>query len=77
MLVCVLLMSLVVTGCSSASMTKYKDGVIVERVQYNRCGNQKIGSMLKEADGSFLLEDQESDHAALVELLSKIVDRIP
>ena len=79
-LVCILLLSLsgcLVPGCSSASMTKYEDGVITERVQYNRWGNQEIGSMLRETDGSFLLEGQRSEHAALAEVINKLVDRIP
>ena len=79
-LVCILLLSLsgcLVPGCSSASMTKWKDGVITERVQYNRWGNQKIGSIVRETDGSFLLEEQESDNAALYATFNKLIDRIP
>jgi len=83
LLVCILLFSLsgclVMSGCSSASCTKYDPvtGNVVERTTYNRWGNQKIGSIIREADGSFLLEDQQSEHAELYKAINKLVDKVP
>jgi len=79
-IICILLIGcLVMSGCSSASCTKYdpETGYVVERVEYNRWGNQRIGSIIREADGSFLLEDQQSEHAELYQAINKLVDRIP
>ena len=60
-------------GCVHLSAT-LPDG---SQIDYTRIGNQELSGVVREADGSILIETQKSDNAELYGAINKLVDKVP
>ena len=68
-----MILPVILCGCAKVSVVK-PDGT---RIEYERWGNQAIGSFYMEADGSAAFDKQKSENETLYQAINKLADKVP